>query len=152
MIDRLFKNNHGHRWSNDEIRTLMRMWAEDKSLNEISEELKVTKTAAQRMIVRLRSEGIPLKRRTRGNFAGRRNSPWSQSQIEYLLRRRKERATIEEIANELERSVMSINSMIQTLRKEGVAVPNFGSGCRRKWNPVVAMASMQESDKEGETA
>lgn len=145
MIDRLLKAN-GHRWTNDEIKILMRLWAEDKSLTEIGEELGVTKHAAQKMVVRLRSEGIPMKHRTRGHVAGRKNNPWSQSQVEYLIRRRAERATVEEISHELERSEQAVHAMIQTLRKEGVHVTRFGGGMRRKWNPVVAMAAMGQQN------
>jgi len=143
MIDRIIKNN-GHRWTNEEIKGLMKMWAADMPVQEIATLLKSTKFAIQKMVTRLRQEGVPLKRRTRGRIAGRKGNPWSQSQIEYLLKRREQRATAEEIADDLGRTVISINAMLQTLRKEGINVPVFGSGCRRKWNPVIAMASMAD--------
>lgn len=145
MIDRLLKPN-GHRWTNEQIRTLMSLWDKEQPISEIASQLSVSKNATQKMITRLRGEGIPLKRRTRGHIAGHRNNPWSQSQIEYLIRRRMERATSEEIANELDRSIYGVSAMIQTLRKEGVRVAAFGSGCRRKWNPVIAMASLNTTD------
>jgi biotin operon repressor len=141
MIDRLLKPN-GHRWTNAEIKTLMAMWSNDASLKKIAAKIGVSTTAIGKMVVRLRGEGIPLKKRTRGHIAGRTNNPWSQSQIDYLISRRANRATVEEIAMETGRTVIAINAMIQTLRREGVEVPRFGSGCHRKWNPSVAMAAM----------
>lgn len=104
-------------------------------MDELAIEFKSTRYALLRQIQRLRQEGIPLKRRTKGNKADRAQQPWSQGEAEYLLRRRNERATAEEISLELGRSVMSIQGMIQKLIKEGVPIAMRGNGVPRKWDP-----------------
>ena len=124
----------GHRWTTDELKQLMTMWAANKPLEEISSELKVTQVALLKQIQRMRKNGIPLSHRRNGHVAGRKNNNWTQGEVEYLLRRRNEKATSEEIGAELGRSPNSIDAMIQKLRKEDVNVAMRGNGVRRLWD------------------
>jgi predicted transcriptional regulator len=125
----------GHRWTQDEIVSLMGMWQEGKHPTEIADKLNVTPFAVSRMIVKLRKNGIPLERRRRGHVAGRANTLWTHAEIEYLIRRRRERATMDEIASELGRTHHAVQAMIQKLRSEDVPVPMYGMGVRRLWDP-----------------
>lgn len=112
----------------------MEMWQKDSPLEEIATALNASQFAIGKMVVRLRQQGIPLTRRKRGHVAGRRNTNWSHSEVEFLIRRRAENATCEVVAMELSRTVIAVNAMIQNLRKEGVNVPMFGQGVRRLWD------------------
>lgn len=128
---------YGHRWTQDEIITLMSMWDAGDHVDHIAKSLKSSTHSIMKMIVRLRQQGIPLKRRTRGRRLGpdnRRAQLWTQAEIEYLVTRRRDRATIEEIAAELGRSWSAINAMIYNLRKRNVDVPRFGIGIRRLYD------------------
>lgn len=138
MLDRLYK---GHRWTNEEIKVLMRMWEAGSSVEVISDKLNSTAYAINKMIVKLRSNGIPLSRRDKGNRPGKKGKAWTQPEVEYLVRRRQERATAEEIGAELDRTYCSINAMIQKLRAEEVKVECFGQGVRRKWSSVLLNAT-----------
>lgn len=128
------KHYTGHRWTTQEIKDLMQLWDKDATLQEIAELLNVTTTAVLKMVLRLRKEGIPLRRRTKGHQAGQSWKPWTQAEVEYLVRRRAEKATCEEIAADLGRSWNAVNCMIGTLRKEGAPVAMRGMGVRRLWN------------------
>lgn len=128
------ENYKGHRWTTEEIRVLMKLWADEKTMADIAEFFQLNQTAILKTINRLRKAGIPLARRTRGHKAGHSNKPWTQGDVEYLLRRRAENATSEEIGNELGRSFVAVNAMIQTLRKENVPVAMRGHGVRRLWD------------------
>jgi len=123
-----------HKWTNEELRLLMRMWAEEKTLEEISEALNSTPYAISKMVVKLRRQGVPLARRKKGHVAGRKNASWTQGEVEFLYRRRQESATAETIAMELGRTYHSVNAMILKLRGEGVKVPMLGSGVRKLWD------------------
>ena len=124
----------GHRWTQSEIVGLMGLWAKGKSPDEIAEALHVTSKAVATMVVRLRKQGIPLERRKRGHIAGRGCKPWTQAEVEYLIRRRRERATMDEIAHDLGRTLYGIQGMIQKMRGEEVPVPMFGMGVRRLYD------------------
>ena len=126
--------NNGHRWTNEELKKLMDMWQAGLSIKDISAALSVSGFAAHKMIVKLRQQGIPLLRRNKGHIAGRKNKPWTQAEVEYLMRRRKDKATAEDIAIELDRSFLGVQGMIQKLRSEAVPVARFGQGKRRLWN------------------
>ncbi len=124
----------GHRWTNEELKTLMIMWANDDPIAIIEDALKVTHVAILKQVQRMRKSGIPLKRRTRGHKHGSRNKPWTKGQVEYLVRRRNDKATAEEIAQDLERTPTAVNAMIGRLREEGVDVAMRGNGVRRLWD------------------
>lgn len=132
----------GYHWSNDDIKTLMELWCEGKSVEDIASALGSTNYAVSKQVVRLRADGIPLPRRTKGHVAGRRNSNWTQSEVEFLIRRRQEKATAEQIALELGRTFGAIQGMVQKLRKENVGIPMFGSGVRRLWDANALRAAI----------
>lgn len=136
------RNNKGHRWTHEEASRLKDLWIEGKSYDDISEVIGVTRFAIMRMVARMRKEGVPLPRRTRGNYAGRHNQLWSQGEVEYLVRRRQERATTEQIGIELQRTFQSVQGMIAKLRTLGVDVPMLGCGVRKKWDPEQLKATM----------
>lgn len=124
----------GHRWTNEEIITLMKMWSEKQSLEEICETLNVTQVSLLKQIQKLRKSGVPLERRKKGNKSGNIVRQWTQGEMEYLIRRRNEKATSEEIGSELGRSPNAIDAMIQKLRKENVYVAMRGNGVRKLWD------------------
>lgn len=123
----------GHRWTTDEIRVLMKLWSDGAPLQGIAEQLNVSTASVNKTVLRLRKEGIPLERRKRGN-QGRSNKLWTQGEVEYLLRRRIEKATCDQIAMELGRSWNAVNAMIAKLRNEEVPVGMLGSGVRRLYD------------------
>jgi len=124
----------GHRWTTEELRLLMQMWASRESVSDIATKLEVTTASVLKMVGKLRSNGVPLERRTKGHVAGRSNKSWTQGEVEYLIRRREEKATCEEIGIELGRTWNAVNAMIGNLRKEHVPVAMRGHGVRRLWN------------------
>ncbi len=127
----------GHRWTHEEIISLMQLWDKGTPVDDIAEALGTTDHAIGHMVTRLRKQGIPLKRRTRGRKLGgtqRFGQLWTQAEIDYLVTRRRDRATQEEIATELGRSWVAVAGMIQRLRRLGLAVPRFGIGMRRLYD------------------
>lgn len=126
---------HGHRWTANEIKVLMTLWTADESLAIIAKTLNSSEYAILSQVHRLRKMGIPLKKRKAGNKEGRSSLPWTRGEVEYLIRRRNEKATNEEIGSELGRSWGAVQNMIAILRREGVDVPMRGMGVRRLWNP-----------------
>lgn len=124
----------GHRWTTDELRLLMKLWSEDAPMDEISAQLKSTPKACEKMLYALRKQGVPLARRHQGHQHGVVNKCWTNEDVQYLLRRRIEKATAEEIAMELGRTRHAVEYMVQALRKEGVPVAMRGNGVRRLWD------------------
>lgn len=139
-------HNYGHRWTQAQVKRLMEMWGHRASVETIAAKLDVTKNAVAKMVVRLRKEGVPLERRTRGHVAGRRNKPWTHAEVEYLIRRRAEKATCEEIGLELGRTVSAAAGMVQKLRGESVPVAMLGCGVRRLWDPEALKAMTAARD------
>lgn len=129
------RQSHGHRWTDDELKSLMASWSEGWEVDLIAANLNVTRAAVLKMVLKLRANGIPLPKRQSGHVAGRRNQPWTQEEVEYLVRRREQQATTEAIAVELQRSWSAVQLMIGKLRKEGVPVKMLGCGVRRLWSP-----------------
>lgn len=127
-------NYKGHRWTTDEIKTLMQYWAAGISMPEIANKLNCTQYALLKQIQRLRKQGIPLERRRNGNIAAKSHANWTQGDVEFLIRRRKENATAEDIGRELGRTPNAVQAMIQKLRSEEVNVPMLGCGVRRLYN------------------
>jgi biotin operon repressor len=124
----------GHRWTNGELKTLMKLWADQTPLNEIGKELNQSPASISKQIQKLRKNGIPLERRKNGHISQVVNKSWTQGEVEYLLRRREEKATSLEIATELNRSHHAIQAMILKLRQEGVNIAMRGNGVRRLWD------------------
>jgi biotin operon repressor len=125
---------NGHRWTDDELRLLIDGWESNVPANELASCLKVSAHALRKMTVRLRAAGVPLRRRAPGHIATRRNKLWSQSEVEYLLRRRDEGISSETIGSEMGRSFLAVQGMVAKLRRERVPVKMLGSGTRRLWN------------------
>ena len=125
----------GHRWTHEELVSLMQMWSDDIPLDEIAKALKSTTSAVSKTVVRLRQNGIPLKRRHHLITGGSKQfAPWTDEEYSYVMRRRQERATVDEIAREINRSHHSVNAAIQKLRKNEIEVAMYGQGVRRKYS------------------
>jgi transposase len=144
----------GHRWTEQETMELVAMWANGDAVEAIAARFNVTARGINTHITRLRANGIPIPRRAAGHQAGRSNQPWTQEEVEFLIRRRTERATAEQIANELNRSFLGVQGMIQRLRKESVDLPMYGMGVRRLWDPqklrdAIAMRGLVPEEKRG---
>lgn len=139
----------GHRWTTEELKTLMSMWASGESVEAISSVLNSSRGAISKQVVKLRQNGIPLERRTKGNYAGRGGKAWTAGEVEFLIRKRDERATSEEIALSIGRSWQAVSAMIYKLRQEEVPIAMRGSGVRRLYDlealkgVAVQMASVQ---------
>jgi hypothetical protein len=139
---------NGHRWTNEEIADLMRAWARGDESAAIAARFEITQRGLHKMITRLRAAGVPLLPRKAGHRAGQHNRPWRQADVEYVIRRRREHATAEQIASELDRTYSGVNGLIQRARNgEGVPVPMLGSGKRRLWDPTLLMA-LDAADKQ----
>ena len=136
------KQNYGHRWTDEEFKKLIGGWLEGKSLDELGREFSCTRHGIHKAITRLRKDGIPLPRRKHGHAAGRKNCPWTQQEVEYLVRRREDQVSADQIALELDRSFLAVQNMIALLRKEGVEVKMLGMGVRRLWNPEILKAAL----------
>ncbi len=142
------KSTHksGTKWSEQQMLAFVGMWIEGKDIEDIANHFNVSRHAINTLATRMRREGVPLPRRKAGHVAKRRNTPWTQEEVEYLVRRRGDRATAETIAEELGRSFLAVQAMIAKLRAEGVAVRMLGNGVRRLWCPEklkVAMAGRE---------
>ena len=124
----------GHRWTHEELIKLMQLWANEVPILDIANQLKSTQISILKQVQRMRKDGIPLARRRKGHVANKSNNCWTQGEVEYLLRRRNEKATSNDIAIELERTPNAVDAMIQKLRKENVKVAMRGNGVRRLWN------------------
>jgi len=140
----------GHRWTTAELRDLMKYWQDGVVLADIAEVLNATQSSVLKMVQKLRKSGIPLERRERGNIAGKSYKPWTAGEVEYLIRRRSEKATSVEIAVELQRTGNAVDAMIAKLRKENVPVAMRGQGVRKLWNPD-ALKGVAMQDPESKT-
>ena len=125
----------GHRWTNEELILLMQLWDGDEQLGTIVEKLNSTEYAILTQVGRMRKNGIKIRKRRAGNSAGKHGQPWTQGAVEYLIRRREEKATNDEIATELGRSWNAIQGMVYKLRhEEKINVPMRGNGVCRLWD------------------
>lgn len=136
------KGQHGRRWTTEQLMKLTGMWLRGDDVQDIASAFATTTFAINKVISRMRADGIPMPRRKKGHRAGRHNKPWTQSEVEYLVRRRAERATAENIATELDRSFYGVQGMILKLRQEDVPVPMLGNGTRRLWDPAQINAAI----------
>ena len=141
------RQTNGHRWTNEELSSLIRMWGDKLPVHEIAQTLGVTESALDKQIVRMRNAGVPLYYRGRptgkvrhGDSMTRAGKLWSQSECEYLMRRRADKATAAQIASEMNRSEKAINGMIGSLRSQGVPVQMLGTGVHKLWNPDLLRA------------
>ena len=148
------KTNHykGHRWTNEELLLLMKLWDGDESLKSIAEKLDSSEYAIAKQVVRMRQQGIKIRKRKSGNKAGRHAQKWTQGEVEYLVRRREEKATNDEISSELGRSWNAIQAMIYKLRhEEKINIPMRGHGVSRLWNAEELRAMYLNKDCENES-
>ncbi len=138
----------GHRWTNDEMKLLIELWNNPEvPVKDIAVKLNVTHYAVLHHVGRMRKQGIRLLKRRAGNFAGRHNQTWTQGEVEYLVRRRNEKATNEEIATELGRTWNSVQVMVNKLRSEDVGIAMRGNGVRRLYDvDALKAVSMQMND------
>lgn len=134
--------NYGHRWTEAEMREFIGMWLSETPTEEIAAHFNVRVRSVYKLCGRLRREGVPLKKRDPGHLSGRHNKPWTQEEVEYLVRRRNERANAALIAEELDRSHNAVSAMIYKLREEGVNVRLIGHGTRRLWSAASLRAAM----------
>lgn len=125
-----------HKWTTDELKELMHLWFQGVGSEEIATKFSITVRGLNTQITRMRQNGIPIPRRKSGHKIGRANKPWTPEEVEYVIRRRNERATSETIANELSRSFYGVQGIVQALRKNGVDVTEFGRGQRKLWDPA----------------
>lgn len=126
---------NGHRWTMVELSRLMELWQDGTPQRDIATQLETTPGAIRHVVQRLRTGGVPLTRRTKGNVAGRSQRPWTQGEVEYLMRRRADKAVNEEIGIELGRSESAVGGMVRKLRSEQVPIAMRGNGVRRLYDP-----------------
>ncbi len=127
-------SKHAHRWTEEQMREFIGMWLGGKELDDIATHFNLSARSISKIATRLRRNGVPLPKRNPGHRAGRYNKPWTQEEIEYLVRRRNEKATAEQIADELDRTYNGVAGIIAKLREEGVNVRMLGKGNRRLWS------------------
>ena len=125
---------HGKRWTEAEMREFIGMWLAHTEAAEIGRYFGVTVRSVYKLVQRLRNNGVPLPPGKRGHVPERCNRPWTQSEVEYVVRRRNERATASQIAVELDRTHGGVTGLIARLREEGIQVRMLGQGTHRLWN------------------
>ena len=116
------------------MREFIGLWIGGEPTDKIAARFNVTTRSISKMAGRLRRDGIPLPKRQHGHIAGRHQKPWTQEEVEYLVRRRNERANAALIGGELDRTHSAVSAMIAKLRSEGVNVRLIGHGTRRLWS------------------
>lgn len=142
-----------HRWTDAEMRQFIGMWIGGDSIEKIAETFGVSRHGVNKFAGRCRREGIPLPRRKAGHVAERRNCPWTQEEVEFLIRRRSDGANADKIGEELGRSYLAVQGMVRKLIAEGVPMPMMGSGVRRLWSAdkariaIAGRGVVSESDK-----
>lgn len=122
-----------HRWTVPQLQQLICDWCAGMNLDAMCEKYGATRFAINKQILRMRQEGVSIPRRNAGHLPEQRDKPWTQSEIEYLVRRRNDRITAEQIGIELGRTFLGIQNMIRVLRKEGVPIQMLGNGTRKQW-------------------
>ena len=119
------------------------MWLRGVETEEIALHFSITVNGLNKAVQRLRKNGIPLPLRRNGHKAGRCNKPWTQEEVETVVRMRNERASTNEIANTLDRTFFGVQAMILKLRgEEDVPVVSLGEGRRRLWDAERLRASV----------
>lgn len=130
------KHKHGHKWTDNEIEQLLDLWISDKTKEEIANEMNTTIAALNCFTKRLRKQGVPFPRRKAGHKRGISNRYWTQEDVDYLMRRRMQGISHEQIAKELDKTFLSVQSMTHKIRREGINFAlRFASGQKKLWNP-----------------
>lgn len=128
-------NANGHRWTTEAFQELIGMWLRGVETEEIALRFGFTVNGLNKVVQRLRKNGIPLPLRRRGHQAERRNKPWTQEEVETIVRMRNERSSTADIAATLDRTFYGVQAMILKLRTvEDVPVISLGEGRRRLWD------------------
>lgn len=131
----LKENGNAHRWTTEEFQVLIGMWLRGASMDEMCARFGIALTGLNKVVQRLRKNGIPLPLRKNGHKAARRNKPWTQEEVETVVRMRNERASTTEIATALHRTFHGVQGMILKLRtEEDIPVVSLGEGRRRLWD------------------
>lgn len=128
------KKQKYHKWTVAQLQQLIGDWCAGMSLDAMCEKYGATRFAITKQVLRMRKDGVAIPRRTPGHVPEQCNKLWSQGEVEYLIRRRNDRATAEQIASELGRTFLGVQAMIRKLRDEGVPVQMLGNGVRRQWD------------------
>lgn len=128
-------SRHGHRWTTAELQSLIGAWLRGESTANICKMFSLSESGLNKLVQRLRKDGIPLPERRRGHKAGRRNCPWTQGEIETLFRMISSGASTRDVANELDRTFYGVQNMILRLRgAEGVPLAARAHGRARLWD------------------
>lgn len=129
------KDKNGHRWTTEKLQEFIGMWLRNVPTEEMCIHFELTPNGLGKISQRLRKNGIPLPLRRQGHIAGRRNKPWTQEEVETVIRMRNERASSAEIANTLDRTFFGVQALILKLRnEEDIPVVSLGEGRRRLWD------------------
>ena len=125
----------GHKWNTEELQELIGMWLRGVETYEICRRFDVQPTGLNKLILRLRKNGIPLPIRKQGHKPERYNKPWTQEEVETVVRMRNERRSTADIASAIDRSFYGVQALIMKLRnEEEVPVVSLGNGRRRLWD------------------
>ena len=128
-------DKNGNRWTTEKLQELIGMWLRGVESEEMAQHFGITIIGLQKLALRLRKNGIPLPQRRKGHKAERRNKPWTQEEVETVVRMRNERASTAEIATTINRTFYGVQNMILNLRNvEDVPVVSLGTGRRRLWD------------------
>lgn len=126
----------GRRYTNKQLQTLIGMWLRDVSTEEICQHFGIQPTGLNKLVLRLRANGVPLPLRKRGHKPDRYNKPWTQEEVETVVRMRNEKRSTADIADAVDRSFYGVQALILRLRNvEGVPVLSLGGGMRKLWDP-----------------
>jgi biotin operon repressor len=126
---------NGNRWTTKKLQEFIGMWLRDISFDKISEHFGISQSGINKLSQRLRREGVPLPLRRRGHKAARRDRLWTQEEVETLVRMRNNKASTQEIANELHRTFYGVQAMILNLRnREHLGIKKLGNGRARLWD------------------
>ena len=131
----MIKERHGHRWTTKELQKLIGMWLREMEVKDICKHFQIAPTGLNKLIQRLRKNGVPLPLRKKGHKPDRYNKPWTQEEVETVVRMRNAGSSTSDIADALERSFYGAQGMILRLKNEDIPIKSFGSGMRKLWDP-----------------
>ena len=130
------KGNKGNRYSTEKLQELIGMWLRNVEMSEICRHYSLTPSGLNKLVLRLRKNGIPLPLRKNGHKPGRYNKNWTQEEVETVIRMRNERTSTADIAQAMDRSFYGVQALILKLRnEEDIPVVSLGRGMRRLWDP-----------------
>lgn len=124
----------GHRWTTEEMQELIGLWMSGHDVAVIAKHFGISYSGLIKVVIRLRSNGIPLPLRKKGHRAGRKNLLWTQEEVETLVRMRANGASQSEIASELNRTFSGVAGMIVQLRNNDIDLQKLAAGRARLWD------------------